>query len=193
VGARNSGGRTRLQYAPAVILYLSSTMFFCWWREPHLRFVIYGYWVVAPIAISPPGQSCRSPGSFHWSRAAWGLQIMSVPVSAAQLRILVAAIAVVAVGQLVVASIGGGRAASRRSDQPLTRFDADGPSRASSCTPFRSDGTRPAVGRACKDAPPLAPSVVALEDEEMLRPRRVNNLSGRLLFQQNLVDTGDLR
>jgi hypothetical protein len=95
-------------------------------------------------------------------------RIMSVSVSAVQLRILVVAISVVTVGQLVVASIGDGRAASlasiakpltgeftaarEQSVQSPTRLYA-GPSLASSCSPFQSAGARPAVGEVCKGAP----------------------------------------
>jgi hypothetical protein len=121
---------------------------------------------------------------------------MSVSVSAVQLRILVVAISVVTVGQLMVASIGDGRAASmakllpgpftagrKQSVQPPTRLYAGGAPQASSCTPFQSAGARPTVGEAC--AAPVAPSVLTLEDQEMLRPRSVNTLIASLLFGQN--------
>jgi len=112
---------------------------------------------------------------------------MSVSVSAAQLRILVVAIVVVTVGQLVVVSMGDGRAASGASiaepltgaftargpsEQRPTRLYAGGPSRAASYVPLQFAGTR--AGSACKDGRPVPPFVLTLEDEEMLRPCSVN-------------------
>lgn len=117
---------------------------------------------------------------------------MSVSVSAAQLRILVVAIAVATAGQLVLVSIGDhgavGRAAiaepptgelaaaNGQSKQLPTRLLAGGSSRASSCAPRQSPGTRPEVGGTCKGPPHVAPSALTLEDQEMLRPRSVNTL-----------------
>jgi hypothetical protein len=51
--------------------------------------------------------------------------------------------------------------------QPPTRLHAGGPSRALSCTPFQSAGTR-TVPEHAKVRPLFASSVLTLEDEEML-------------------------
>jgi len=164
--------------------------------------VIYGYRVVVSRFFLAIRQRFLSPESFYLVACLWGwVQAMSVSVSAVQLRILVAAIVVVTVGQLVVVSIGDGRAASRasiaepltrtftaahgQSEQPPTRLHAGGPSVGSSCTPFQSANARSAVGRACKGALPVAPSVLTVEDEEVLRLRSVNTMPASLLFRLN--------
>jgi hypothetical protein len=120
---------------------------------------------------------------------------MSVSVSVLQLRILVVTIVLATVGQLVVISISGGRAASfsfvaerstgatapakRRSERPPTRLQKS--SRAarhahhvaghSSPPPY---GPLSAV--LAKARPAFAPSVATVENQEMLTPRVVRTV-----------------
>src|SRR5258708_6536166 len=106
-------------------------------------------------------------------------QMMSVSVSVFQLRILVVAIVVATVGQLVVTSIGDGRAAGfafvaepstgatapakRQSERPLRR--PQGSSRA-----IRHTHLSAVLAKA---HPAVAPSVATVENEEMLMPRSI--------------------
>jgi hypothetical protein len=91
----------------------------------HVRwFIGTGSW--HPLSIAAIRQGL-APGSFYLVVRLWRrMQIMSVSVSAVQLRILVVAIAVTTVGQLVVVSIGDGRAANGASiaKPPIGAFTA---------------------------------------------------------------------
>jgi hypothetical protein len=118
---------------------------------------------------------------------------MCVSISAFQLKILVAAIIVVTVGQVVVVSIGDGRAASptsvadpsageitpaqRQSAQPPTR-DSDRVVRHGHRLAHRSSPSAhdPLAKVLAKARPPVAPPASAVEGEEMLRPHSVNAL-----------------